>query len=61
MEIDKLKRTYSTPQVDREELDNEISLILQSAVDSNPLEGPEESGLLAPQQFNNDPFKTNIG
>jgi len=61
MEINKEKRTYNTPQVERVELDNEISLILQSSVDDNPLEGPDEAGLLAPQHFNNDPFKTNIG
>lgn len=52
------KQQYSTPQIERVELDNEISLVLMS-------EGgdPGEPGALnstAPDYFNNDPFKGNI-
>ncbi len=55
------KRTYSSPQIERIELDNEISLALESAT---PPEAPGyEGGSLgsnAPDYFNNDPFKTNL-
>lgn len=48
----KAKRPYTTPQVERIVLDNEISLALES---SPPL-GPGETSR-APEYFNNDPFK----
>jgi len=51
-----LKLTYITPQIERLKLDNEISLVLQSI----PPEGPGEASI-APEYFNNDPFKTNVG
>ena len=49
------KRKYSTPIVENIKLDKEISLTLDSA----PPAGPDEitnSGLNAPDYFNNDPF-----
>jgi hypothetical protein len=51
------KRTYLAPQIKRIKLDNEISL----ALESTPPEGPGESLGKAPEYFNNDPFKTNLG
>jgi len=52
------KRIYSTPQIERIQLDNEISLVLQSESISPPF-GPGGFGqnLQAPEHFNNDPFK----
>lgn len=51
------KRTYNSPMVKRIKLDNEISLALESAPDD-----PEHySSISAPEYFNNDPFKTNLG
>ncbi len=41
----KEKRPYSSPLVECVELDNEISLVLQSEIntlDNDPVEGPEE-------------------
>lgn len=55
--MEKEKRAYSAPQVERIDLDNEISLVLQS----DPIEGPGEASLSAPEYFNNDPYKTNLG
>jgi len=54
---DKTKRTYISPSIERVELDNEISLVLQSA----PPVGPNETALNVPEYFNSDPFKTNVG
>jgi hypothetical protein len=48
------KRTYIAPQLEEVELDNEISLILES----DPPFGPNEVVKNAPEHFNNDPFKT---
>ena len=51
-------QTYTSPKVERIELDNQISLTL----DSTPPVGPGgETKLISPDYFNNDPFKTNIG
>ncbi|MCE5330869.1 MAG: hypothetical protein LLF95_01880 [Bacteroidales bacterium] len=50
------KHPYIVPKIERIKLDNEISLQLES----NAPVGPGESGY-APEHFNNDPFKTNIG
>ena len=55
------KLRYSSPEIKRVELDNEISLTLDS---NNPSPGPGEPGYvgsLAPEYFNADPFKANIG
>jgi len=50
------KRAYSSPQIDQIKLDNEISLVLSS------LDAPGDPEVLnAPEYFNNDPFKNNIG
>lgn len=46
-------QTYHAPQIERIELDNEISLILVSA----PPDGPTET-LNTPEYLNNDPFRT---
>ena len=48
---------YNAPNVERIELDNEISLQLESSV--TPPKAPGESNLVAPEYFNNDPFKSN--
>jgi len=47
------RQTYSSPQIERIKLDNEISLVLSS------LEAPGDPGdaSLTPDYFNNDPFK----
>ena len=50
-------QTYSTPKIERIELDNEISLQLESS--NTPPKAPGEAKLNAPECFNNDPFKTN--
>ncbi|MEI6554943.1 MAG: hypothetical protein WCL70_05110 [Paludibacter sp.] len=49
------KQAYSTPQIERIELDNEIALQLEST----PPKAPGEAHLNPPEYFNNDPFKTN--
>jgi len=51
------KKTYSPPQIERIRLDNEISLVLESG---SP-EGEPGWIVKAPEHFNNDPFKTNLG
>ena len=54
------KQTYSTPQITNIQLDNEISLTLDS---TTPAPGPGEPGYigrLSPEYFNNDPFKTSV-
>lgn len=51
------RRTYSTPRIERIKLDNEISLSLES--DEAP--GDPEASIRAPEYFNSDPFRTNIG
>ncbi len=51
------KQLYSTPLVERIELDNEIALQLEST----PPKAPGEANLNAPEYFNNDPFKSNLG
>lgn len=54
------KKPYCLPQIERIKLDNEISLTLESDTnpDTEPGGGPWSK---APEYFNNDPFKTNIG
>ena len=52
------KQTYIVPQVERIELDNEIALQLESS--NTPPKAPGESNLIAPEYFNNDPFKANL-
>jgi len=54
-----IKRTYLTPQIERIQLDNEISLALESSPSEVPPFGPGEFG--QSEHFNNDPFKTNLG
>jgi len=50
------KSVYNMPEIKRIELDNEIALQLEST----PPPAPGEASLVAPEYFNNDPFKTNI-
>lgn len=54
------KKTYIEPQVELIILDHEISLTLDSFV---PPDGPGEGsiGSLAPDYFNDNPFKNNLG
>jgi len=53
------KREYIVPFITQIQLDNEISLVL----DSTPTPGPGEGsvGSLAPEFLNSDPFKTYMG
>lgn len=50
------KRMYKRPEIVCVELDNEITL----ALESSPPEGPGEGASLAPEYMNNDPFKGNF-
>lgn len=52
------KRIYKTPQVERIRLDNEISLVLQS--DGSPF-GDPEANLQTKNNYDNNPFKINVG
>ncbi|MEI6753454.1 MAG: hypothetical protein WCK78_09815 [Paludibacter sp.] len=52
--MNKTKKQYFVPQIERIELDNEIALTLDSA----PPKAPGEAHLDAPEYFYNDPFKT---
>jgi len=54
------KKTYAVPQINWIKLDNDISLVLQSAPSGTPPFGPGGIGE-APEHFNNDPFKTDLG
>lgn len=49
-----IKKTYDIPEIRQVQLDNEISLQLQS----NPLPGPNET--LNNQSNVDDPFKMNV-
>ena len=49
------KQAYTSPSVERIELDNEIALQLEST----PPKAPGEANLNVPEYFNNDPFKGN--
>jgi len=52
-----IKQIYIVPKMERIELDNEISLQLEST----PPQAPGEANLYAPEYISNDPFKTNLG
>jgi len=47
------KLEYVQPIIKHIQIDNEISLVLESI----PPEGPGESSLVYPESFNNDPYK----
>ena len=49
------KKIYSQPQITRIELDNEISLVLES----DPAAGPDEVMNKTSVYFNSNPFKAN--
>ncbi|MDD4992656.1 MAG: hypothetical protein PHR83_10520 [Paludibacter sp.] len=51
----KLKGNYCTPKIERIQLDNEISLALESPPAYELVKNTN-----MPEYFNNDPFKTNI-
>ena len=51
------KKKYLAPEIALVELDNEISLALQSI----PPDGPGEGASLAPEYMNNNPFKAYMG
>ncbi|MFZ4414629.1 MAG: hypothetical protein ACOYOV_16215 [Bacteroidales bacterium] len=51
------KRVYTQPKIASVKLDNDISLALESA----PPDGPNEVRNSAPEYFNSDPFKSNMG
>jgi hypothetical protein len=53
----KENRLYVSPVIHRIELDNEISLTL----DSVPPGGPGEAQLKVSEYFNNNPFHSNLG
>ena len=50
------KQLYSSPQIERIKLDNEISLVL---ISDDP--GDPNASLITPEYFNNNPFKANVG
>lgn len=58
LNISTKKRSYKLPVVERIQLDNEISLALESNP-ASPDNGDEVYN--APAYFNNDPFKINVG
>jgi len=49
-----MKKNYVAPDITRIELDNEISLVLESSPDGEPTRTFLE-------HFDNDPFKSNLG
>jgi hypothetical protein len=51
------KHIYLQPQIECVKLDNEISQILQS----EPPSGPNQVSRTTPVNYNNNPFKTDIG
>jgi len=51
-----VKQSYSSPQIDRIKMDNEISLVLESLA---PDEEPDWTNVLGNDK--NDPFKTLAG
>jgi hypothetical protein len=53
-------RIYSSPKIERIDLDKEISLALESVDDTNPPFGPYESKLQTPMYFNNSVVKTEL-
>lgn len=50
------KGIYISPKIERIQLDNEISLALESM----PPYGPGESKLSKPEYFDNNPFEKNL-
>jgi len=57
-QIEKIqKHSYSAPLIEEIQLDDEISL----ALESTPPTYEMNKGSKVPEYFNNDPFKNNIG
>lgn len=59
--INSEKIAYKTPLIEKVTLDNEISLVLESTPASGPGEPATMNNFKAPEYFNNDPFKLNVG
>lgn len=57
IEIKIEKRIYNRPEIVCVDLDNAISL----ALESTPPVGPDEGCLKNQNEFNNNPFRTNLG
>jgi hypothetical protein len=51
------KKQYKAPIIELIKLDSDISL----ALESNPPEGPGETGSLSPEFLQNEPFKSQLG
>ena len=54
------KRPYFSPQISSIQLDNDISLVLNSAP-GDPEDYDDLVFLKSPDFFNNDPYKSNLG
>lgn len=55
-----LKKIYTTPDINKINIDYEISLSMESYVDPPFAPDEEEASLLiSPDHFSNDPFKSN--
>ena len=50
------KRMYSSPRIERIQLDNEISLVLVSGDPGDP-----NASIMTPEYFNNNPLKIQSG
>lgn len=55
----KLKREYLSPVIEKVDLDSEVSLTMESTPDYNS--DDEVNNINAPDYFNNDPYKNNVG
>jgi len=53
------RTTYITPEIELIELDRQISLALESALEEPPY-GPDEVRMIAPEHFNNSAIKTDL-
>jgi hypothetical protein len=51
------KKKYIAPQLELIELDNDVSL----ALESSPPEGPNEGSLYTPEYLKSDPFQIHRG
>lgn len=55
----KVKREYLSPVIEKVDLDSEVSLTMESDPAFN--QDDEVHNLNAPEYFNSDPYKNNIG
>lgn len=56
IEIKSVKKTYNSPEIIYIELDNEISLALESIPPEGPGEGPGEGATWVSEYMEDDPF-----